>query len=613
MFNSNDLKTVLTCLNTHGFAQQDRIEEDKHLSKLELLSLILDGKNDGVVLDSEITFTNRKFAETLLGVKAATEVTLMAHSEGKIVVNIKQEAEWDNYRKTYSLVKTVIQLIENEVMERMPTKRQEMKAMFDSKDLTKVLSFLTAQGFTPCHFNEQKCHQSKIKILSCILDGEESGTHNEVVIFTNKENFESDHSTMKATIAVTINADWKGRLICSAGSNMSKSIPKRTFFSAKSAIKYIEKAIEKQSQANITNMNVLALSDIHQNKFTVIDNIKCLIEDTKKFQFDFDCIIVGGDIGHMDEAYSYSVLTKLSTFGVPVYYVWGNSDSDCSYNTFQLPSNCFHLHHNIHKIGEYWLVGYSGCWFNWGKNPISRETISKVRDINDKYSDILPKVRGLDSCNSSIIDERKATLNKRYEALFFLLQNRGEDKRLRAYKKRERRLTLRLSQQLAIANSFVLPKLLAIRETDYYRMYKEEHSNACENLTDKNINALVELIMKAQIPLDKLIIVTHERIEKLGEYFPSPPYLHLFGHHHGFRKSYYKGSNFVNISAFHPHCNHNGYDSPPTYSLLSLGGKRIKANCVELGNFRTLDEKAETELQMKEFNDWFDKRHPAKN
>ncbi|MGK0270059.1 MAG: hypothetical protein ACI88H_000692 [Cocleimonas sp.] len=606
MFNSNDLKTVLTCLTTLGFAQQDKIEEDKHQSKLELLSFILDGKNDGVVLDSEITFTNRKYAETLLGVKAATEVTLMAHSEGKIVVNIKQEAEWDNYRKTYSLVKTVIQRIENEVMERMPIKRQTMTTMFDSKDLTKVLRFLTAQKFTSCDFNEQK-HQ----LLNRILDGEESGTHNKAVIFTNKANFESAHSAMKATVAVTINADWKGRLICSAGSITSKSIPKKTFLRATLAIKHIEKAIEKQSKTNITNMNVLALSDIHQRQHTV-DYIERLIEETKKFQFDFDCIIVGGDIGDMNETYSYSVLTKLSTLGVPVYYVWGNSDPNCSY-TPKLPSNCFHLHHNIQKIGEYWLVGYSGCWFDWGKNPLSRETTDKIRDINDKYSDILPKARELDLCNSSIIDERKATINKKYDTLFLLLQNRGENKRLRAYKNREKRLKLRLSQHLAVTDSFVLPKLLAIRESDYYRMYKEEHSNACVNLTDKNINALVELIMTAQMPLDKLIIVTHERIDKLGEYFPSPPYLHLFGHRHGFRKSYYKGSNFVNISAFHPHCNHSGYDSPPTYSLLSLGGKRINANCVELGNFITLDEKAETELKMKELYDWRDKRHPAKN
>jgi hypothetical protein len=246
------------------------------------------------------------------------------------------------------------------------------------------------------------------------------------------------------------------------------------------------------------------------------------------------------------------------------------------------------------------LVGYSGCSFDWGGNPVSREAGKKIREINDKYSDILPKARKLELCNTSLIDGWKENINKSYRILLLILQNRDGDKRSRVYKKRKRRLESRLSRHLAVINSFVSPELLAIKESTSYRRYEGEYNNANGSRTLKNINALVELIMNAQVPLDKVIIVTHERIDRLGEYFPSPPYLHLFGHRHGFRKSYYKGSNFVNISALHPHYNHRGDDSPPTYCLLSLGEKKIKANCVELGNYITLDEQEESNRRSKE-------------
>ena len=147
----------------------------------------------------------------------------------------------------------------------------------------------------------------------------------------------------------------------------------------------------------------------------------------------------------------------LSTFNCPVLYVFGNWDHELSYNKVYA-DNCHLIHSNVVTIGGLHFTGFSGCPTNWGKNPIARRILTKIKKADRAQ---------LRVAKSSILKLNRASVRK------------------------------------AIGSASVDPR--------------------------------------------KCVVVTHERLARLGEEIPGT-LLHLFGHIHHYSDHIYKGTRYVDVA-----------------------------------------------------------------
>ena len=115
-------------------------------------------------------------------------------------------------------------------------------------------------------------------------------------------------------------------------------------------------------------MRLLAFSDIHHNLVAVR---KMRASEANSF----DAIVVAGDIGSESAEEFFKIL---STFKCPVLYVLGNWDHELGYRK-RYGDDCHLIHSNVVTIGDLHFTGFSGCPTNWGKNPIARKILSKVK------------------------------------------------------------------------------------------------------------------------------------------------------------------------------------------------------------------------------------------
>jgi Calcineurin-like phosphoesterase superfamily domain len=115
-------------------------------------------------------------------------------------------------------------------------------------------------------------------------------------------------------------------------------------------------------------MRLLAFSDIHHN----LAAVKKLRASERN---SFDVIVVAGDIGSASAKEFFEIL---GSFSCPVLYVFGNWDHELSYQKIY-GENCHLIHANVVTLGSFHFTGFSGCPTNWGKNPIARRMLGKVR------------------------------------------------------------------------------------------------------------------------------------------------------------------------------------------------------------------------------------------
>ncbi|QJR82626.1 hypothetical protein CA267_018640 [Alteromonas pelagimontana] len=233
-------------------------------------------------------------------------------------------------------------------------------------------------------------------------------------------------------------------------------------------------------------IRILAFSDIHNN-LTCVDKLISQVSGEK-----FDCVVVAGDIGNQTAP---TFFEKLSVLPFPICYVYGNWDSKLSYNT-KFSDNSIHLHQNIQEIGGYYVVGFSGCPAHWGHNPIY---IDKKKQLESNYSATLSAHREI---------KRKIKEKKR-----------GVD------------------------------ALTELEDSKDFRDYLHAKKTLIGEINHENKRALAALLVdEKQVDMRKVIIVTHERLTKITDYFPEPPLLTLFGHLHKYSFKQWRDCTFINIS-----------------------------------------------------------------
>jgi hypothetical protein len=237
-------------------------------------------------------------------------------------------------------------------------------------------------------------------------------------------------------------------------------------------------------------MRILAFSDIHGN-LSAVRALRAVEVNA------FDAVIVAGDIGS-DSADDFFAI--VSTFGCPVYYVYGNWDHKLSYRkTFA--ANCHLMHLRALRIGDLTIAGFSGCPTNWGRNPIATTLRRKVVAANQKIADAHA--------------DAEAFLQNQIKVL-------GLEQARKPYEK--------------------------VTRTRAYQRYRDQLLTAGVEALEINRSRLRKVIQRAAPDPHKTIVVTHERLYRLTDISP-PPLLHLFGHHHGFAQHSFKGTQFVNVSA----------------------------------------------------------------
>ncbi len=102
---------------------------------------------------------------------------------------------------------------------------------------------------------------------------------------------------------------------------------------------------------------LLVFSDIHG----AVPAVHALVRVQRK---RFDAIVVAGDIGPAPTEF----FRALEPLEAPVLYVYGNWDCRLSYE-HRFHPRFHHLHGSGVRVGDLYLVGFSGCPTQWGQNP----------------------------------------------------------------------------------------------------------------------------------------------------------------------------------------------------------------------------------------------------
>ena len=190
----------------------------------------------------------------------------------------------------------------------------------------------------------------------------------------------------------------------------------------------------------------------------------------------------------------------------------------------------------------------------------------------------------------------------RYDKLRTLVAQKS-DKRTKAYKKRIQKLNDRefklcngpifRSQTTMVPNYYPQStEIKRIRNSDDYVSYLREKIEKGSQVKPMNIKRVKDQLIAQNIPLNRLIFLAHDRIDRFSEIFESTPFCHVYGHRHGFTSSYLaiRGkpgtgkTNYANISSLDMHYfKKRGYISPPNYVVMQLNGdKRIISEAVYL-------------------------------
>jgi len=277
-------------------------------------------------------------------------------------------------------------------------------------------------------------------------------------------------------------------------------------------------------------MKILGVSDIHGN-IMAAQQLRSLEANT------FDAVIVAGDIGSEN---THEIITILSSFNCPVFYIYGNWDYKLEYN-IEFGSEAQHLHLNHVNIGEYNLTGFSGHPANWGKNPIAQKLLTEHDEANHV---LLTAISEADQALNDAYSEVEILQREALARLNCNAKKKRIDRRRSEYRRKRSKIDGIGSSKIEKARKS-RTQLINSTECLKYNIQKSEIVTEVQKLNRK---AMVSLIEENELNPELLIIVSHERLTKTNVDLPSVP-LFLFGHRHGFADTTYKGSRFVNVSA----------------------------------------------------------------
>jgi len=299
----------------------------------------------------------------------------------------------------------------------------------------------------------------------------------------------------------------------------------------------------------LSKIHLLAFSDIHNN----VKSVQKLREQEKN---NFDAVVVAGDMGD-DKA--EEVFEIISSFDCPIFYIYGNWDNKLSYDK-RFSKNCFHLHQASVSINGFSFAGFSGCKTHWGENPIAETALLDVENSFEEHLKNLENLRKEISAlteslykeikNADVLYEqyiksfmpKKEFENHRYEYLEFLqtkAQYRNDEKAkefgriINSNKKKIRGLEKPISQAL---------------KSKKHNIYQRAIKDAYKKAEYLNRKLLLEKLKSENCDFSKTFLITHERLFKTHSDAPNL-FCHIFGHAHGYKHSFYKGTNFVNVSA----------------------------------------------------------------
>lgn len=246
---------------------------------------------------------------------------------------------------------------------------------------------------------------------------------------------------------------------------------------------------------------ILAFSDVHLN-------LGCVRKLRAQEENSFDAVVIAGDMG--SEAVP-DLLSIVSTFDCPVYYVYGNWDNQLSYEEkFGDQFNLLHL--QVEAVDGLFIAGFSGCPTHWGNNPISLQLNGAVLK---KYSALLKK-----------IDNAFALAKSESEPIYQQHKTIVENER----------------KKKAIWKNY--ESLIA---SDNYKNYLGDKLLANKEIEQKHKQRLFEALKNSKIDVSRLMLITHERMYRIHEEINGLGF-HLFGHRHGFKHTVFKGTNYVNVS-----------------------------------------------------------------
>ncbi len=119
-----------------------------------------------------------------------------------------------------------------------------------------------------------------------------------------------------------------------------------------------------------------------------------------------------------------------------------------------------------------------------------------------------------------------------------------EDRRRKPYKRKVSLLAEKKQKQIKRTKK-TLEKLF--RSTDY-KNYDKDKSQVPKSVLAQNRDLLFDTIRNSNVPQDRLIIVTHERMYRIAEEGVSP-LLHIYGHIHEYKFGSFKGTCYLNAAA----------------------------------------------------------------
>jgi hypothetical protein len=106
-------------------------------------------------------------------------------------------------------------------------------------------------------------------------------------------------------------------------------------------------------------MKILAFVDLHGSKKA----LSGIVERAKKK--DIDAVVCAGDFTIFQHGIEL-ILSKLNHIGKPVLFVHGNHEDDRDVRRLcTLFRNCYFIHNNKFRIGEYLFIGWGGGGFSF--------------------------------------------------------------------------------------------------------------------------------------------------------------------------------------------------------------------------------------------------------
>lgn len=264
----------------------------------------------------------------------------------------------------------------------------------------------------------------------------------------------------------------------------------------------------------------LVLSDIHDN----IEHVRLLRDQEDN---DFDALIVAGDIG---DTITQEFFEVTDSFACPAYCVYGNWDKNLEYRS-TLSRYARLIHHNIEQVGDLYLTGFSGCPTGWGNNPAF---LSEMNLVDSRHQAILDE---LAKTKEEAAQYQRAGVEVGWKTRRIVLKVDDGKRTPRRYLSQDEKSLLRLYSEIR--------KIMASKA---YSRYLKDRTRAYGNVLTENRSQLLELIRMRDVPEDRLIVVTHQRLYKLADDGLNP-LLHVFGHVHEYTFQRFKATYYLNAAA----------------------------------------------------------------